>query len=190
MKFVKQAGLCLLVGALCIAGIGCVKRSGPLPLTATQDQVIIPYTTGEIKPVVYTPVYASSFGDTVVLATVPVEEWNSLEPDCEPREISNGGRIKCNGDHETEVPITKVIILEELIPRVCSGWFRDMIFLESIDGLSLVQTHKVSDMSYMFAGCEKLESLDLSAWDVSNVQDMTEMFMDCTSLDQLPDWYE
>ena len=190
MKLVKQIGLSLLVGALCISGIGCAKRSRPLPLTATQDQVIIPHTTLEKAPITYTPVYATSFGDTVILATVPVDEWNSLEPDCEPREISNGGRIKCNGEHESKVPITKVLVLEDLIPRVCSGWFRDMIYLESIEGANKILTHEVSDMSYMFAGCEKLEDLDLSSWDVSKVQDMTNMFMDCASLDDLPDWYE
>lgn len=190
MKFVKQVGLCMLVGALCIAGIGCARRTGPLPLTATQDQVIIPHSTVPKEPILYTPVYATSFGDTVILATVPVEEWNSMEPDCEPREISNGGRIKCNGDHESEVPTTNVIILEDLIPRVCSGWFRDMIYLESIEGTNKILTHEVSNMSYMFAGCEKLEDLDVSSWDVSKVRDMTNMFKDCDSLDALPDWYE
>ena len=119
-----------------------------------------------------------------------MEEWHSQESDCPPREISNGGRVKCNGEHEQKTPVTKVIVLEDVIPRVCSGWFRDMIHLEKIDGLEKLHTHQVSDMSYMFAGCEKLTTLDLSSWDVSNVKDMTGMFKDCYSLESLPQWYE
>jgi surface protein len=119
-----------------------------------------------------------------------VEEWRSEESDCPPREISNGGRVKCNGEHEQEVPITKVLILEDLIPRVCGGWFRDMVQLEKIDGLEKLHTHQVSDMSFMFAGCEELSNLDIDDWDVSNVKDMTDMFKDCRSLTKLPKWYK
>ena len=188
----KKIAICLLAAVLCFTVFGCGKEKTPyttLPPTP-HDQPIMPGVNQPSSPAVsYTPVYASAFGDTIILATVPVEEWHSQESDCPPREISNGGRVKCNGEHEQEVPITKVLILEDLIPRVCSGWFRDMIHLEKIDGLEKIHTHKVSDMSYMFAGCEKLETLDLSAWDISNVTDTTDMFKDCHSLDALPDWY-
>ena len=191
MKFAKRIGLCLLAGLLSVAVFGCGKNKETLPPVSIPTQSILPGVNGtEPKPVTYTPVYASAFGDTIILATVPVEEWHSQESDCPPREISNGGRVKCNGEHELETPITKVIILEDLIPRVCSGWFRDMIHLEKIDGLEKLHTHQVSDMSYMFAGCEKLTTLDLSSWDVSNVKDMTGMFKDCYSLESLPQWYE
>lgn len=191
MKLMKRIGFCLLVGVLCVSAFGCGKDTGPLPPEATPDQATVPaYNNPVPKPVTHTPVYASAFGDTILLATVPVEEWHSLESDCPPREISNGGRIKCNGEHESEVPITQVIILEDIIPQVCSGWFRDMIHLEKIEGLDKLHTHQVSDMSYMFAGCEKLEKLNISSWDVSKVTDMTDMFKDCTSLEKLPEWYE
>jgi surface protein len=193
MKLVKKAALGLLAAVVCISAFGCGKQKQPLSdlPAGTPDQAIVPgFNNPTPKPVSYTPVYASAFGDTVILATVPVEEWHSLESDCPAREISNGGRIKCNGDHEDEVPITKVIILEDLIPRVCSGWFRDMIHLEKIQGIEMIHTHEVSDMSFMFAGCEKLEELDLSSWDISKVTDMTEMFQNCHSLDKLPDWYQ
>lgn len=191
MKFVKRVGIFLLAGVLCLSMYGCGKDKDPLPPVSSSDQPILPgFNNPDPKPVTYTPVYASAFGDTIILATVPVEEWHSQESDCPPREISNGGRVKCNGEHEQETHITKVIILEDLIPRVCSGWFRDMIHLEKIDGLEKLHTHQVSDMSYMFAGCENLKTLDLSSWDVSNVTDMTEMFKDCISLEELPEWYE
>lgn len=189
----KKLTVFLLAAVLCITAFGCARENPSLPNipVATPDQAIIPeFTKPTVDPVAYTPVYATAFGDTIILATVPVEEWHSQESDCPAREISNGGRVKCNGEHENEVPITKVVILEDVIPRVCSGWFRDMIHLEKIDGLEKIHTHHVSDMSYMFAGCEELTKLDLSSWDVSNVTDTTDMFKDCHSLATLPDWYK
>ena len=189
----KRIALCLLIAVMCVTAFGCSRKRNPLPdlPMSTPDNAIIPEITGSsINPVAYTPVYASAFGDTVILATVPVEEWQSEKSDCPVREISNGGRIKCNGKHEDEVPITKVLILDDIIPRNCSGWFRDMTQLEKIDGLNKLHTHQVSDMSYMFAGCGKLTSLDLSSWHVSNVINTTEMFKGCNALANLPDWYE
>ena len=193
MKLLKRAALCLLSAVVCICVLGC-REKNPMPDPPEQnlDQPVLPGfdEPTEPRPVTYTPVYASAFGDTIILATVPVEEWHSQQSDCPPREISNGGRVKCNGAHETEVPITKVMVLEDIIPRVCSGWFRDMIHLETIEGLEKIHTEKVSDMSYMFAGCEKLKTLDLSTWDVSKVTDMTDMFKDCFTLETLPEWYK
>lgn len=192
MKFIKTSILFLLAAAMCVMFLGCRPGNEHFddPIEG-EDQAILPgFQHPDPKPVTNTPVYATAFGDTVILATVPVEEWRSEESDCPPREISNGGRVKCNGEHETEVPITKVIILEDLIPRNCSGWFRDMIYLEKIEGLEKLHTQQVTDMSYMFAGCEKLTKLEISAWDVSKVTDMTNMFLDCHCLQTIPQWYE
>ena len=193
MNRMKRVALCLLAAVLCITAFGCGKNNPPQsdPPVERPDHAIMPgFENPDPQPVTYTPVYASAFGDTIILATVPVEEWHSQESDCPPREISNGGRVKCNGEHEQEVPITKVLILEDLIPRVCSGWFRDMVQLEKIDGLEKLHTHQVSDMSFMLAGCQELSNLDIDDWDVSNVKDMTDMFKDCRSLTKLPKWYK
>ena len=142
MKLIKRIGCCALALALCAAAFGCSKKPDTIsPDDITDDIEYAGLHTFPPQPTTYTPVYASAFGDTIILATVPVEEWHSQESDCPPREISNGGRVKCNGQHESEVPITQVIILEDLIPRVCSGWFRDMIHLENIQGLDKLHNH-------------------------------------------------
>ncbi len=193
MKSLKRAAFFLLAFILCVTIFGCENKFNQHfddPVEGIDQPIVPGFNNQNPKPVKYTPVYASSFGDTILLATVPVEEWHSEESDCPPREISNGGRVKCGGEHEDEVHITKVIILEDLIPRNCSGWFRDMIHLEEIEALEKLHTHQVTDMSYMFAGCEKLTTLDLRSWDVSLVTDMTDMFKDCYNLEQLPNWYE
>ena len=111
----KRLAICLLTVLLCICACGCSQKKKPqsnIPDTPL-NQVLIPeFTKASVTPVAYTPVYASAFGDTIILATVPVEGWDGMESACPPREISNGGRVKCDTGHEDEVPITKVIILE------------------------------------------------------------------------------
>lgn len=189
----KKILACLLAMVLCCAFFGCREKTPSVidvPEAPTGGPIIPNINKPTVQTVSYTPVYASAFGDTVILATVPMQEWHGQESDCPAREISNGGRIRCNGEHEKEVPITKVLILEDLIPRVCSGWFRDMLHLETISGLEKLHTHNVTDMSFMFAGCERLAELDLSSWDVSGVEDKTGMFDGCVALEQLPDWYK
>ena len=129
----KKMFSCVLVLMLCLCLFGCREKTPSVidvPAPTKSDSIIPNINRPTVEAVKYTPVYASAFGDTVLLATVPVQEWHGMESDCEPREISNGGRIKCNGEHEKEVPITKVLVLEDLIPRVCSGWFRDLLHLE------------------------------------------------------------
>ena len=183
--------ICVCAAVFCVGLLGCRQEKEPLdPLPSTEGKEILQSMTQNTAPVVTaTPVYASAFGDTVLLATVPVQEWHGEEADCPPREISNGGRIRCNGDHEDEVPIKQVMILEDLIPRVCSGWFRDMEHLEKVEGTEHLHTHLVKDMSNMFTGCTMLTKLDCSSWDVSALENSADMFEGCKNLEELPQWY-
>ena len=50
--------------------------------------------------------------------------------------------------------------------------------LESVD-LSLINTSNVTDMSYMFSGCNFIEHINLSYLDTSNVIDMSNIFSKC-----------
>ena len=54
--------------------------------------------------------------------------------------------------------------------------------LKEIDGLDKFDTSNVTDMSYMFDGCESLTTIDVSNFDTSNVTDMRVMFSGCKSL--------
>ena len=54
--------------------------------------------------------------------------------------------------------------------------------MKSIEGLEYLNTANVTDMSNMFLGCNAIESLDVSTFDVSKVTDMTFMFNSCYSL--------
>jgi surface protein len=54
--------------------------------------------------------------------------------------------------------------------------------MKSIEGLENLNTANVTDMSNMFLGCNAIESLDLTSFDVSKVTDMTFMFNSCYAL--------
>ncbi len=64
----------------------------------------------------------------------------------------------------------------------------NMFFLfQSVEEIefNLVDTSKVTTMSYMFYGCSSLTTLDLSSFDTSSVTDMYMMFYDCSKLTTL-----
>lgn len=57
-----------------------------------------------------------------------------------------------------------------------------------IDGYwagELVDTSKLTSMSYMFNGCSQLQYLDVSNWDTSNVIEMNNVFASCSQLQYL-----
>ena len=63
--------------------------------------------------------------------------------------------------------------------------FADLSQMSSIQGLENLNTAKVTDMSQMFCGCQRLTSLDLSSFNTAKVTDMSNMFYSCESLTSL-----
>ncbi len=89
----------------------------------------------------------------------------------------------------TRVNVTQVVFdpsFADARPTTTSRWFYDMTSLQSIKGISYLNTSEVTHMSRMFAGCYSLESLDVSHFNTDKVTDMGFMFDNCkllTSLD-------
>ncbi len=67
----------------------------------------------------------------------------------------------------------------------CTGMFSGCVNLKLIDFGGNFDTSKVTDMSYMFDGCEKLEELDVSGFNTSQVTIMENMFSYCSALTRL-----
>lgn len=67
----------------------------------------------------------------------------------------------------------------------CSHMFEDLVDLETMqwtnNATSGFQTEDVVDMSYMFAGCEKLTNLSGPNFNTTNVRTMAHMFEGCAS---------
>ena len=67
-------------------------------------------------------------------------------------------------------------------PLSCWGWFYEFTKLASIVNLDNLDTSAVTNMDFMFDGCSKLETLDVSTFDVSNVETAESMFLNCSEL--------
>ena len=65
-----------------------------------------------------------------------------------------------------------------------SGMFTGCSKIESID-MSGLDTGNVTGMAEMFTGCSKIESIDMSGLDTGNVTGMAEMFVECISLEKI-----
>ena len=70
-------------------------------------------------------------------------------------------------------------------PTTTYDWFYNMENLQSITGISYLNTSEVTNMAWMFGGCKNLTSLDLSHFNTSQVTDMGAMFPSCKSLTSL-----
>lgn len=70
-------------------------------------------------------------------------------------------------------------------PKNTSSWFYSFSNLQQIEGIVNLNTSEVTDMNYMFSGCQSLTTLDVSTFNTSNVTDMRSMFNSCGSLTAL-----
>ena len=61
-------------------------------------------------------------------------------------------------------------------------WFQQCENLEQISDMKYLNTSKVTDMSSMFWYCSKLKSIDISMFDMSNVESLHSIFSDCAAL--------
>ena len=57
--------------------------------------------------------------------------------------------------------------------------------LKEIKGINKFNTNKVTDISGMFQQCNELEYLDLTNFDISNVNKMNHMFNECHKLKEI-----
>ena len=81
--------------------------------------------------------------------------------------------------------LTKVVFdasFRQAQPTTCLAWFNGCSNLTSIEGIENLNTSSVTDMSFMFAFCSELTSLDLSYFDTSKVTAMVGMFDYCEKL--------
>ena len=70
-------------------------------------------------------------------------------------------------------------------PTSLRRFFYYLTKLETITGLEYLNTANVTDMSYMFSGCSKLTSLDVTKFNTAKVTKMNEMFYNCSKLTSL-----
>ena len=88
--------------------------------------------------------------------------------------------------YDIETTNIKNIVFDESFktyaPTSLEHFFAGCSTLETISGLEYLNTEKVTDMSSMFDGCQKLSSLDLSKFNTEKVTNMSGMFYGCQKL--------
>ena len=85
----------------------------------------------------------------------------------------------------TNASVTKVVFDPSFAyarPTTTYDWFYNMTNLQSITGLSYLNTSEVTNMGHMFNSCYRLTSLDLTSFNTSKVTAMNCMFYDCSNL--------
>ena len=101
----------------------------------------------------------------------------------------NEGRYDTGWDTDgTKTSVTKVVFDPSFAgarPTTTCDWFYGMTNLQSITGMSYLNTSEVTNMAWMFAHCYRLNSLDLSSFNTSKVTAMFCMFISCNSLTSL-----
>ena len=110
------------------------------------------------------------------------QQWSGIVYDVpnDPTDPTNPGWII---DHEAD--ITTVVFDESFKnarPTSCYDWFHNCSNLTSIKNIKNLYTYSVTDMSFMFYGCKKLNSLDLSSFNTTNVKNVRFMFFGCSGL--------
>ncbi|MCI7581062.1 MAG: BspA family leucine-rich repeat surface protein [Prevotella sp.] len=113
------------------------------------------------------------------------QQWSGIVYDVpnDPTNPTNPGWII---DHRAD--ITTVVFDESFKnarPTSCYDWFHNCSNLTSIKNIKNLYTYSVTDMSFMFYGCKKLTSLDLSSFNTANVKNMMFMFFGCSGLTSL-----
>lgn len=190
MKIAKMLALALL-GSLLLAGCSVAENKLPAYNMGTKGQSPILTSGADQNPVtVLTRVFVTVYEDTAYLGQTPVLFGEEMEMTGQPREISQGGRIGCEDEDGNPVVITKVVVKDMLTPRSMKDWFRDLPELVAIQGLELICTDHVTDMSHAFSGCGKLSYLNADGWNTENVTNMMGIFEGCNSLSSKPKWYE
>lgn len=81
--------------------------------------------------------------------------------------------------------ITHVVFDKSFVnarPKSTARWFCDFENLKTIEGIELLNTSNVTDLSQMFQGCSSLTTLNLLDLDFSKVENINYMFAGCNKL--------
>ena len=103
-------------------------------------------------------------------------------------DLNEGSRSTIWDTDGTKSDVTKVVFdpsFADARPTTTCDWFYGMTNLQSITGMSYLNTSEVTHMNWMFYNCKKLTSLDVSHFNTSKVIYMNLMFYGCTGLTSL-----
>jgi surface protein len=103
-------------------------------------------------------------------------------------DLNTGANITGWESDGTNASVTKVVFDPSFAgarPTTTWSWFYSMTNLQSITGMSYLNTSEVTNMSWMFGFCTILPSLDVSSFNTANVTNMSCVFYGCASITSL-----
>ncbi|MDE7087704.1 MAG: DUF285 domain-containing protein, partial [Clostridia bacterium] len=124
-------------------------------------------------------------GNTLVFNNVPVTGTPSGSFDGNAAIYSTDYRSKIKDNATVRNAITTVNFVGEISPVNTDSWFENFSNLKTVTNGSNLKMDNVTYASNMFCGCSKLESIDVSEWDVSKNQEFGRMFSGCSKLQNL-----
>ena len=137
--------------------------------------------------------YLSNKSNSEINNSAIKSEWNNLEVSYNNHvltihsgTVTNPKRIAGNIKSVDTSDITKIKLDGKLtINGSALELFSELNNLVSIENLNQLDTTNVTDMSYMFAGCLKLQNINVARFNTTNVTTMRAMFATCDNLTNL-----
>lgn len=138
---------------------------------------LVRFYVGEITRA--TPQTVNIYTDSSTSVDITVSEGNKWYTYVLPKDK---GLCKIEGDS-----VKKVVAKADISFEGKSSYPYVIIIPNSVVEASFKgsDTSNVTNMRYMFHGCDGLTSLNLSKWDTSKVTNMSEMFFNCSKLTSL-----
>lgn len=125
---------------------------------------------------------------SVVYNSINEMDWegikDKLDKDKRPYAIRIGKKV---GDYMQSDAYSKNYSQKKYVPKTKEELIRYVEFEIDQQGgvnvdLNMIDTRYITDMSELFYGCSRLQTLDVRGWDTSNMKDMSSMFEYCSSL--------
>ena len=149
------------------------------------DHTMANYTSGYFTESNLTP-YIKWNADTNVLIFKVANYIENTEGEGTAGEwIFDEGNIAPEGVKNNCKKVVFTPSFKQVKPTSCYSWFDSFSNLTTIQGIENLNTEEVTNMMFMFYGCKKLTSLDLSSFNTANVTNMNGMFNSCSSLTSL-----
>ena len=159
--------------------LSCPNIIGEIPYNGTIDATYAKVEGGYFTDKVYTRPWVKYADGTLAFKygykkTPGKDEYLMNEGNNAPQWYTD--HIASDG---TNSEITKVVfdkMFSVIRPTSCYKWFYGLNRLDNIEGIENLNTSEVTNMSGMFGLCESLTSLELAHFDTQKVADMSYMF--------------
>ena len=119
-------------------------------------------------------------GNTLVLRNSPRQDMSDVTKEYGMLNANHQGKW---GNEKSQIEY--IDIETPILPKNCSYYFHSFINLLEVKNPQNICLDECSSIAEMFRNCQKLKSLDLSTWNVSNVTAINHMFFDCRALSSL-----